>query len=296
MAKLGAPFEYRRVEVDGIGINTAVAGEGSPLLLLHGYPQTHLLWRHVAPALAARHTVVVTDLRGYGDSDKPAPDPDDVRYSKRAMARDQVGVMHELGFDRFTVIGHDRGARVGHRLALDHPDVVTALAVLDIVPTRHLLHHVTRAMALGYFHWFFLAAGDIPEQLLAGSMEFWVRAMIERLLAPGNTIEPEVMAEYVRCMSTPDAIAATTADYRAATTTDLVDDDAAVDAGEKVRCPTLALWGEQSFVGRNYAPLDVWPRYCADVRGTALPCGHFLPEEEPERTVEELLRFVDETW
>ncbi|TDP88903.1 alpha/beta fold hydrolase [Labedaea rhizosphaerae] len=293
---LGAPFRYQRVEVDGVGINAAVAGTGPPLLLLHGYPQTHLIWRHVAPVLAAHHTVVLTDLRGYGDSDKPAPDPGDVRYSKRAMARDQFGVMHELGFDRFTVIGHDRGARVAHRLALDHADAVAAVALLDIVPTRHLLNHVTRAMSLGYFHWFFLAAGDIPERLLAGNMDFWVRAMIERLLAPGTTIEPEVMADYIRCMSSPAAIAATTADYRAATTTDLADDDAGMAAGAKLRCPTLVLWGEKSFVGRNYAPLEVWSGYSENVRGTALPCGHFLPEEAPSPTAGLLLSFVDETW
>jgi haloacetate dehalogenase len=293
MTDLSEPFHYEKIEVGGTFVNTAVAGQGEPVLLLHGYPQTHLIWRHIAPALAERYTVVATDLRGYGDSGKPAPDAENTVYAKRAMADDQVEVMRRLGFDRFHLIGHDRGARVGHRLVLDHPDAVDRLAVLDMVPTRHALTHVNRAMATAYFHWFFTATGDgIPERLLGNEPEFWIRAMIERLLAPGASIEPEVMANYIRCFSDPAAIAATCADYRAGATADLAADDASAAAGEKVTRPVLVLWGEQSFVGKEYQPLEVWREYAIDARGHALPAGHFLPEEVPGLILDELLGFL----
>ncbi|WP_312029947.1 alpha/beta hydrolase [Actinomycetospora sp. TBRC 11914] len=293
MIQLPEPFEYRRIDADGTTIHTAVGGSGDPVLLLHGYPQTHLMWRHVAPALARDHTVVVPDLRGYGASDKPTPDPEDRAYAKRAMAADQLAVMRSLGFDRFALVGHDRGARVSHRLTLDHPDAVSRLAVLDIVPTRHVLTHVDLQLARGYFHWFLLSTGgDVPETLLAGAPEFWIRTMVERLLAPGSTIEPEVMDHYVAAFSDPAAIAGTTADYRAGATTDLADDEASYDAGARVDCPVLVLWGERSFVGKAYEPLEVWREYAADVRGTGLPVGHFLPEEAPDQVLAELRSFL----
>jgi haloacetate dehalogenase len=293
MTGLPEPFRYEKIEAGGTVINTAVAGRGEPLLLLHGYPQTHLIWRHIAPALASQYTVVATDLRGYGDSGKPAPDKANSVYAKRAMAGDQAEVMRRLGFDRFAVISHDRGARVGHRLALDHPDAVSRLTVLDIVPTRHVFTHVTKSMATAYFHWFFLAAGGgIPERLLGSEPEFWIRTTIEHLLAPGASIGPEVMAEYVRCFSDPATISATCADYRAGGTTDLADDDASAAAGQKVTCPVLVLWGERSFVGKEYQPVEAWREYATDVRGRALPAGHFLPEEVPGPILEELRAFL----
>ena len=293
MTGLPEPFRYEKIEAGGTVINTAVAGRGEPLLLLHGYPQTHLIWRHIAPALASRYTVVATDLRGYGDSGKPAPDAASTVYAKRAMAGDQAGVMRRLGFDRFAVISHDRGARVGHRLALDYPDAVDRLAVLDIVPTRHAFTHVTRTMATAYFHWFFLAAGGgIPERLLGNEPEFWIRTTIEHLLAPGASIEPAVMAEYIRCFSDPATITATCADYRAGATTDLADDNASAAAGQKVTCPVLVLWGERSFVGKEYQPVAAWREYATDVRGHALPAGHFLPEEVPGLILDELRAFL----
>ncbi|MBE7189214.1 alpha/beta hydrolase [Jatrophihabitans endophyticus] len=285
-------FEYRQVDVDGVRINTAVAGEGPPVLLLHGYPENHLMWRGVAPGLTDTHTVVVTDLRGYGDSDKPAPAADGATYAKRAMAADQVGVMRELGHDTFAVVGHDRGARVAHRLALDHAEAVTRLAVLDIVPTRHVFGHADRAMATAYFHWFFLATGDgIPEHLIAGDPEFWLRAMMSRL-GPDLTVDPEVLDDYVRTFAAPGGVEATCSDYHAGATADLEHDDADADAGRQVACPTLVLWGERGFVGRAYDPLDVWRQYAPDVRGHALPCGHFLPEEQPAATLAALRGFV----
>lgn len=286
---VGIPgFNYHRVDVGGTVIHCATAGSGPPVLLLHGYPQTHLMWRHIAPELTSTHTVVVTDLRGYGDSDKPTPASDNATYAKRAMAEDQVKVMQHFGFDRFDVVGHDRGARVAHRMALDRPDIVTRVALLDIVPTRHVLAHADRAMATAYFHWFLCATGGgIPEHLIGGDPDFWIRAMIERLLANGASIEPPIMAEYIRCF-TESAIAATCSDYRAGATIDLEHDDTSARAGDRIQVPTLVLWGEKSFVGTGYQPLLVWPDYAADVRGRALPAGHFLPEEVPDMVLVEL--------
>jgi len=287
-------FGYRRVDVDGITVNFAVSGSGPPLLLLHGYPQNHLMWRHVAPALAVDHTVVLADLRGYGDSAKPAPDAAGLVYSKRLMARDQVELMRQLGFGRFQLIGHDRGARVAHRLVLDHPGAVTRLAVLDIVPTRHVLGHVTRAMATAYYHWFFLARPDgLPERMIGADPAFWVRSLIGPLLGEGASIEPEVMADYIRCFSDPATIAGSCADYRAAAGLDLVHDEETFAAGQKIQCPVLVLWGAQGFVGRGYQPLRVWRQYATDVRGTVLPTGHFLPEEAPGLVIEALRDFLD---
>jgi haloacetate dehalogenase len=287
-------FEYRRADVEGTVINCAIGGSGPPLLLLHGYPQNHVMWRHVAPGLARDHTVVLADLRGYGDSGKPEPDAAGLVYAKRSMARDQAGLMRQLGFWPFQLVGHDRGARVGHRLVLDHPGAVSRLAVLDIVPTRHVLHNVNRAMATAYYHWFFLATGHgIPERLIGADPEFWIRSLMGPLLGAGASIEPEVMEDYVRCFRDPRTIAASCADYRAAASTDLVHDDETFAAGQKVDCPVLALWGTQGFVGRGYEPLGVWHQYATDVRGTALPTGHFLPEEAPELVVEALRDFLD---
>jgi haloacetate dehalogenase len=286
-------FEYRRVDIEGVTINCAVGGAGPPLLLLHGYPENHLMWRHVAPLLAEDHTVVAADLRGYGDSAKPAPDAEGLVYAKRAMARDQVGLMRQLGFGQFELVGHDRGARVAHRLVLDHPGVVRRLAVLDIVPTRHVLGHVTRAMATAYYHWFFLATPNgIAEHLIAADPGFWVRSLIGPLLGPGASIEPAVMDDYIRCFSDPRTIAGSCADYRAAASTDLVHDEETFAAGQRIECPVLALWGTEAFVGRGYEPLSVWQQYAPDLRGAPLPTGHFLPEEAPALVLEALRDFL----
>ena len=288
-----AGFEYRQMDVEGVMVSHAIAGSGPPLLLLHGYPENHLMWRHVAPVLAEDHTVVLADLRGYGDSGKPAPDAAGLVYSKRSMAHDQAGLMRKLGFTQFALIGHDRGARVAHRLVLDHPGTVTALAVLDIVPTRHVLGHVTRAMATAYYHWFFLSTGHgIPEHLIGADPGFWVRHLIGPLLGPGASIEPPVMDDYIRCFADPRTIAASCADYRAAASTDLVHDEETFAAGQKIECPVLALWGTRAFVGRGYEPLSVWQQYAADVRGAALPTGHFLPEEAPDLVIAALRDFL----
>jgi haloacetate dehalogenase len=284
---LPAGFE-RRGRLAG-GINTLVAGDGPPVLLLHGYPQTHLIWHHVAPGLAHDHTVVLTDLRGYGDSWKP--DPGD--YSKRAMAADQLAVMRELGFDRFAVAGHDRGGRVGHRLALDHPEAVTALAVLDLVPTLATFEKADAGFGLGYYHWFFLAAGNgIPERLIGGDPAFWVRARMASRHAGGTPFDEGALAEYVRCFSDPAAIHASCEDYRAAATVDLDHDRESRTAGQRVTCPLLALWGASSFVGRTYDVREEWRAYADHVTGTPLPSDHYLPEEAPSEVTTELRAFL----
>ncbi|WP_406601510.1 alpha/beta fold hydrolase [Lentzea miocenica] len=223
----------------------------------------------------------------HGDSAKPRPGPDDLEYSKRAMARDQLLVMNALGFDRFGVAGHDRGGRVGHRLALDAPEAVSALAVLDVVPTRHAFENADKDFALGYYHWFFLATGNgIPEHLIGGDPRFWITSRMSARHHGGTAFDPAAIEEYVRCFDQA-SIAASCSDYRAAAGVDLVHDS----EGGLIEAPLLALWGEHSFVGRHYDVLDVWRSYATDVRGQALPCDHYLPEERPDEVAAALAEF-----
>jgi haloacetate dehalogenase len=286
-------FEYRRVDVGGITINCAVRGSGPPVLMLHGYPQNHLTWRHVAPALAEDHTVVLADLRGYGDSDKPDPDTADSVYSKRVMARDQVGLMRRLGFESFQLVGHDRGARTGHRLVLDHPGVVTRFAVLDIVPTHYALGHLTLTAVTANYQWFFLATGrGIPQHLIGADPGFWVREQTAQLIGAGASIEPEVMDDYIRCFRDPGAIAAVCADFRASPGPDLAHDEESIAAGHKVECPVLVLWGTKGKAGPGYDPPAIWQQYAPDVHGVALPTGHFVPEEAPGLVIDALRGFL----
>ena len=288
-------WEDHDVDVDGTRIHAKVGGDGPAVLLLHGYPQTHVMWHRVAPELVDRHTVVLADLRGYGDSSHPASTADHASYSKRAMAADQVGLMHDLGFDRFSVVGHDRGARVAHRLCLDRPEVVTRVALLDIVPTRHVFAHVDRALAQTYYHWFFLSQDpDLPEHLIGADPDYYVRRKLAQW-SGGTGIEsfaPEAIEEYVRCFSAPEAIRASCEDYRAGASIDLEHDEVDAAAGRRVECPALVLWGAEGFVGRSYDVLDVWRGYAADVRGEALGGGHFLAEEEPGATLTALRDFL----
>ena len=282
-------FETRKVQTAGATIHVVRGGSGPPLLLIHGYPQTHAEWHKIAPRLAERFTVVMTDLRGYGDSSKPPDGENHAGYSKRAMALDQVGVMRALGFDRFAVVGHDRGARVTWRLAIEHPGVVTRAAVLDIVPLPYSM--VTREFAEAYFHWFFLIQpAPFPETLIGNSAEFYLRSRFLRAGAGTSAMAPEAIAEYVRCFKDPATIHATCEDYRAGTTIDIT--HATETRDRKVTCPLLVLWGERGTVGRLYDVMKIWREHATDVRGTALPAGHFLPEEVPDATLAELNAFL----
>lgn len=282
-------FARHDLDVGGIRIALERAGHGPPLLLLHGYPQTRTCWHLVAPRLVRRFTVVAADLRGYGDSGKPAGSPDHREYSKRAMANDLVAVMSALGFDRFGVAGHDRGGRVAHRMALDHPDVVERLAVLDIVPTRTLFATTDRAFATAYYHWFFLIQPDgLPERMIGADPEWFLRETVRRWSGPGRGVAEEAMAEYVRCFSDPAAIHASCEDYRAAAGIDLEHD--AADAGP-LAAPLLVLWGRHGAMERLNDVIATWRALARDVRGGHLPCGHFLPEECPDETAAALEDF-----
>ncbi len=283
-------FATRDIPTRETAIHTVIGGAGPPLLLLHGYPQTHVIWHKIAPALAERFTVVATDLRGYGDSGKPRSDAAHAAYSKRTMAGDQVEVMRALGFARFAVAGHDRGGRVAHRMALDHPDAVERLAVLDIVPTHEIFATVNQAVATGYYHWFFLIqGGDLPETLIGHDPDFYLRSKLKQWSGDTAAFTPEAYAEYARCFRDPACIHASCEDYRAAASIDLAHDEA--DMATKVACPLLALWGEKGLMHRHFDVLATWRKRAADVRGRVLPCGHFLPEEQPEATLAELLAF-----
>jgi haloacetate dehalogenase len=284
-------FEHLSIKTTGAIINVIKAGTGSPVLLLHGYPQTHVMWHKIAPRLAQEFTVVLPDLRGYGDSSKPADGDNHFGYSKRATAQDQVEVMEQLGFTQFAVVGHDRGARVAHRLTLDHAARVTKLAVLDIVPTYYVYHHVDKTLATAYYHWFFLIQpAPFPETLIGGNPEFYLNSLLGIGRLKPQAITPAAFAEYLRCFRDPATIHASCEDYRAAATIDLTHDEA--DLARKIACPVLALWGEKGFLHKNYDVPAVWRERAVNVTGKALPCGHFLAEEAPEETLTELRNFL----
>jgi haloacetate dehalogenase len=273
-------FKPLTLQANGVTINGAIAGQGPPVLLLHGAPQSMISWRLVAPDLARDHTVVVTDLRGYGDSSKPPDGDNHANYSKRAMALDQVEVMKQLGFEKFALIGHDRGGRVGHRLALDHPDRVARLAVLDIVPTYYLYTHVTLPFVQAYFHWFnYLRAAPAPENQLKEDLERQAARMTS-----------DVDLEYLRVRRDAANIHGMCEDYRAAASIDLDHDRADLD--RKIACPMLALWGAKAPMGRLYDVLAIWRERATNVNGRSLPAGHNLQEDAPEIVATELRAFL----
>ena len=273
-------FKPFRIPTSGAVINGVIGGQGPPLLLLHGAPQTHVSWRLAAPLLTEEYTVVATDLRGYGDSSKPPDGENHANYSKRAMALDQVEVMKHFGFDRFPVIGHDRGGRVAHRMALDHPDRITRAAVLDIVPTYYLYTHVTLEFVQAYFHWFnYLRPAPGPENDL--------KAQIEAQRARATS---DVQLEYLRTAGDPANIHGMCEDYRAGASIDLQHDKADLD--KKIGCPLMALWGEKGAMGRLYDVLSIWRERAIAVTGRALPAGHNLQEEVPDLVVQEIRGFL----
>jgi haloacetate dehalogenase len=287
-------FERERIQTSETEIELVRWGEGPPVLLLHGYPQTHAMWHLLAPRLAEDFTVVAADLRGYGDSSKPFGEEDHSTYSKRAMAGDQAAVMESLGFDSFAVVGHDRGGRVAHRMALDYPDRVTKLAVLDIVPTRHIFETVGKELATAYYHWFFyIQPYDLPETLIGGNPSYYLRKKLGGWGTSLETFTQEALAEYERCFDTA-TIHASCEDYRAAASIDLTHDGKDQDEGHKVECPLLALWGGRGVMERLYDVEAVWREYASDVRGKPLDAGHFLAEERPKETIRELKEFLGE--
>jgi len=289
MADFFPGFEQRRIKTSGAEINLVTGGSGPPLLLLHGYPQTHLMWRKVAPRLAADFTLVIPDLRGYGDSSKPAAGPDQAAYAKRALALDQVETMAALGFDKFRVAGHDRGARVTHRLLRDHPAHIERAAVLDIVPTLYRFETIDQKAATGSYHWFFLIQpSPFPERMIAAEAEYYLRHSLGLDRNPAG-LEPEVFTEYLRCFSNPETIRATCDEYRAGAGIDLVHDRA--DRGKKIDMPLLVLWGTRSGQGSGYDVLGVWREHAEDVRGHGIDSGHFIPEEAPDAAYSALRDF-----
>ena len=276
------------IDAGEASIRVRHGGSGPPLLLLHGNPQTHVMWHLVAPRLAEEFTVVATDLRGYGDSSKPETTPDHEPYSKRAMARDQVAVMRALGFERFALCGHDRGGRVAYRMALDHPERVTKLAVLDIVPTWEAYSRADMAFGLGYWHWFFLAQPfDLPERLIGKDPTYFFLSRRER----SSIFAPQALEEYLRCFRDPKTVHAICEDYRAAATIDFAHDAEDREAHRRIERPVLALWGRQGYLEQWYDVTGIWSEWATEVRGRAIECGHYLPEEAPEETCSELHTF-----
>ncbi|CUR55740.1 conserved hypothetical protein [metagenome] len=285
-----AGFDSRVLERDGVELFVRVGGTGSPVVLLHGYPETHVMWHAVAGDLVRDHQVVLMDLRGYGASGAPVSDAGDLVYSKREMALDVAHVMSELGHERFAVVGHDRGARVAHRLGLDHPHRVDSLAVLDIVPTLHMFENVDREMAQSYFHWFFLTQpGGLPERLIRGDPATWLASRFAGRNAGGRQIPEEALRAYLVAFERPGVVEATCADYRAAATVDLEHDRA--DRGSRLQMPVLAMWGSASYVGRNFDVPLVWSRFADTVSGQAVTADHYLPEENPADTIHGLRQF-----
>jgi haloacetate dehalogenase len=288
-------FAVRDLDTPGARVHAVVGGHGPALLLLHGYPQTHAIWHRVAAPLAARYTVVAADLRGYGDSGKPETTADHAPYAKRAMAQDLADAMGLLGFERFHVVGHDRGGRVGHRLALDHPERVRSLTVLDIAPTLAMYEQTDLAFASEYWHWFFLIQpAPLPEALIGGDPELFLREKLRGSSQGRWIFDDRALAEYLRCFRSPETIHASCEDYRAAATIDLDHDRADRAAGRRVGCPVLALWGARGTVHRCFRPIDEWRLVCeAEVSGGPLPCGHYLPEEVPDLVLGNLVPFLE---
>jgi haloacetate dehalogenase len=280
-----SPLEQRVVRANGIRINTWLGGTGAPVLLLHGYPQTGQMWRKVAPQLGREFSVVCPDLRGYGDSDKPRDG-----YDKRTMARDIHLLMESLGHRTYAVVGHDRGARVSHRLALDFPEAVSKLCVLDIVPTHTLFARTDRHLAAAYWHWFFFQAPDLPELMIEASAEPFLRYMFRALTYRAAAIEEPMVQEYLRAFRLPGTIRAGLEDYRAAATRDFEDDER--DLGSRMRCPLLAIWGEFGKMHTLFDVLATWKEKAERVTGHPLKCGHFIPEEAPDELLPELRRFL----
>ena len=287
-------FDSHAIEVNGLKIMARKGGSGRPLLLLHGHPQTHAIWHRVAQQLAKSFTVIMTDLRGYGDSSKPQGLHDHSNYSKRSMALDQIEVMRHFGFSEFDVLAHDRGARVAHRLALDHPKAVKRLVLLDIAPTLAMYEKTSNQFARSYWHWFFLIQpAPMPERLIEADPAAYVRDVLGRRSAGLAPFDPRALAEYVRCLQLPGSAHGLCEDYRASATIDLVHDQMDLEEKNFLQQPLLVLWGEQGVVHQCFEPLKEWSKLAVNVQGKALPCGHYIPEEAPELLLDQVKLFFN---
>lgn len=288
-------LEDRTFEVNGVNIVGHVGGSGSPLLLLHGHPQTHAIWHKVAPELMQSHTLVVTDLRGYGDSSKPQGGGNHENYSKREMALDQLEVMGQLGYEKFDVLAHDRGARVAHRLAMDHTSAVKRLIMLDIAPTLAMYEKANTAFAKAYWHWFFLIQpSPMPERFIETDPAAYIRDVMGKRSAGLTPFDPQALAEYMRCIALPGTAHGMCEDYRAAVGIDLLHDRADIAAGKKLEIPTMVLWGADGVVHQCFDPLQEWQAISTNVIGEALPCGHYIPEEAPEILLQKVIPFLNQ--
>jgi len=292
-ARFFSGFKRHKIQTSQGEIQTLVGGSGPPVLMLHGDPQTHLCWHHIAPELAADHTIVLTDLRGRGESHKPGLTPDNAAYSKRAHAREQVEVMQNLGFERFKLVGHDRGARVARRMALDFPDRIARLVVMDIVPILDFYENTTAEIAQDYYYFFFLTQPrPIPEDLLKGSPDTVIRQVLTGLPGQKACYDPDVFEAYLASATGEDAIQALCECFRAGLSQDIHHDRADRKAGRTIACPTLVMWGEQGVVGTRFDLRTIWSRWAPDSTFAPMPCGHFLPEEAPGLTLRKLQEFL----
>jgi haloacetate dehalogenase len=291
-ADLYPGFASRKVAVGEAELFLRLGGEGPPLLLLHGYPQTHAAWHRVAPILARRFTLILPDLRGYGASRGPQPDDKHRNYAKRAMARDMAELMTALGHERFLLAGHDRGARVGFRLCLEHPDRVRRFAPIDIIPTLDVWEEMTADRALASYHWSFLALpAPVPERMIAADPDFYIGHLLARWAGRRDALDPRAVAAYFAQFHRASVIAATCEDYRAGASVDRVDDAEDLRLGRKIRCPILMVWGQGYLAAKTASPLAAWRRWGDDVREAAFPCGHFVAEEEPQACAAKLSEF-----
>ena len=279
-----------KIFVNNINIAFSKYGKGFPILLLHGYPQTKLMWRKIIPLLSKHYTVITADLRGYGDSDKPASKANHSTYSKREMAKDQMLLMKKLGYSEFFCIGHDRGARVFHRAALDYPSMVKKLVLIDIVPTPHIYKNLNKNISESFFHWFLLSRKKpLPENLINNNKEYYIKSMLGRLSNTNQFLEKKVIDTYIKKFS-KKSIIASCEDYRAGASIDLIHHE---KDSKKIDCPTLILWGKNSLVGKNFEPLRVWKKYIKNLSGKALNGGHYLPEEKPYQVASQILNFLE---
>ena len=285
-------FKDKNSNVNGINIHYKIGGQGYPLLLLHGYPQTHVMWRKIVPDLSKKYTVVCPDLRGYGDSAKPPSDSKHYNYSKKVMSQDQSELMKSLGFDKYIVIGHDRGARVAHRMGIDFSENIEKIILMDIVPTNHVFENTEQILATKYYHWFFLIQKHpFPEKMIGNDPEFYLRSKLTMWGINKDYMSEEIIKEYLRCFKSSETIRASCEDYRAGATIDIKHHN--IDRHKKINCPLLILWGKQGTVEELYDPIEVWKRWASNVEGESIDCGHFLPEEKPRETYSKIIEFIE---